>query len=262
MPNVICSLVLSLLALAPGGAQPKIYQASWQGDNVSGQLTINGFSISRLDGGPVSGTAPLNIWLVGKNEIRAELGKKDPKAPARFVVGVSELVLGDVASTGDRGTLINIELTNADLSGPAPKKIGRPFTSSLDFSAHLLASTPSRFDDKAVLDYAKTLHRQFQKKESKAILQAMSVKIEDYATAYHQPKTAVSDALASQLKDDIFKSTLAAIDGKKLRVERINNLWHIFDGNAELVRSKAADGSTSELPIFVGEVDGKLLVVR
>jgi len=244
------------------GQKSKIFQVMWQGGNVSGQLMINGFIISQFQGGPVTGTAALNIWLTGSNEIKVAINKKDPTALASFSLGVSELVMGDIASTGDRGNMINIEMTDADLSSPAPKKISEKFNSTMDFSDHLLSTKPSRFNEQAVLDYAIRVYGLFQKKDAKSILQAMSVKTEDYARAYYQPVADVVEAFSSLLKTDILQSKLVKIDPKKLRTERVNNLWHIYEGKEELIRSQSPDGSTSELPIFIGDINGKLMVVR
>ena len=234
----------------------------WQGENISGQLMINGFTISQFHGGEVTGTAPLNIWLTGSNEIKSAISKHDPQASASFSLGVSEMVMGDVASTGDKGKLINIELSNADLSGQAPKNISEKFNSTMDFSSHLLFAKPLQFKEQAVLDYAIKLYGLFQKKDAKSILQEMSVKTEDYALAYHQPAANIVKAFSALLKDDILKSKLLKIDPKKLRAEKVNNLWHIYEGKEELIRSQSSSGSTSELPIFIGDINGKLMVVR
>ncbi len=106
------------------------------------------------------------------------------------------------------------------------------------------------------------LYGLFQKKDAKSILQEMSIKTEDYALAYYQPAANIVRALSAVLRDDILKSKLVKIDPKKLRAEKINNLWHIYEGKEELIRSQSSDGSTSELPIFIGDINGKLMVVR
>lgn len=277
MKHSVGALLLAFAVLCPGmldaagnsggkaltnGQKIMICQVMWQGGNVVGKLTINGFTISEFKGGPVTGTAGVNIWLVGNNEIKAVLNKKDPKAPAGFSLGVSRLAMGDMAGTGDRGNLINVELTDADLSGRSPRVITRTFKTSLDFSGHLLSAGPSRFTEKAVLEYAVRLHGLFQKKDSGSILQAMAVKVEDYALAYGQPASNMKESLTSLLKEDIFRSRLARVDPKKLKAEKVNGLWHIREGNEELIRSRSPDGSSSELPIFVGDIDGRLMVVR
>ncbi|NPU84441.1 MAG: hypothetical protein HPY65_08115 [Syntrophaceae bacterium] len=258
---VVCS-VMPAAAESGDGGKTRIYQVSWQGGNVSGRLMINGFTVSEFKGGPVTGTAAVNIWLTGGNEIKAVLGKKDLKAPANFSVGVSELFMGDITSTGDRGKLLNMELTDADLSGGSLKAVSRTFQSDLDFSSHLLSAKPSRFREKEVLEYAVRFYGLFRKKDAGSILQAMAVKVEDYARAYGRPPAEMKEGLASMLKEDIFKSRLAVIDRRKLKASKVNNLWHIYDGSEELIRSKSTDGSTSELPVFIGDIDGKLMVVR
>ncbi len=47
------------------GQKNKIYQVMWKGENISGELMINGFTISQFQGGEVAGTAALNIWFTG-----------------------------------------------------------------------------------------------------------------------------------------------------------------------------------------------------
>lgn len=239
-----------------------IYQVTWMGENVSGELLINGFVIRQFEGRPSTGTANLNLWLSGRNEIRMSLSKTDPKSAASFSLGVSELNMGDVVSTGDKGNRINIKLMDADLSGKTPKKISKKFNSILDFSNHLLTDKSPHFSEQDVLKYAIKLYGLFQKKDSKSILKAMTVKIEDYSHANYQPISKISDAFTSLLKEEIFKSKIFQVNVKKLKAEKMNNLWHIFDGKEELIRSKASDGSISELPIFIGDIDGKLMVVR
>ena len=244
------------------GQTNKIYQIMWKAENISGELMINGFTISQFQDGSVSGTAALNIWLTGSNEIKSAITKKDPQASASFSVGVSEMVMGDVASTGDKGKLINIELSNADLSGKVPKNISEKFNSTIDFSSHLLSTKPSQFKEQAVLEYAIKLYGLFLKKDAKSILQEMSIKTDDYAVAYYQPTANIVKSFSAVLKDDILKSKLVKIDPKKLRAEKVNNLWHIYEGKEELIRSQSSGGSSSELPIFIGDINGKLMVVR
>ena len=244
------------------GQTNKIYQIMWKAENISSELMINGFTISQFQGGEVSGTAALNIWLTGSNEIKSAITKKDPQASASFSVGVSEMVMGDVASTGDKGKLIHIELSNADLSGKMPKNISEKFNSTIDFSSHLLSTKPSQFKEQAVLEYAIKLYGLFLKKDAKSILQEMSIKTDDYAVAYYQPPANIVKSFSAVLNDDIFKSKLVKIDPKKLRAEKVNNLWHIYEGKEELIRTKSSGGSSSELPIFIGDIKGKLMVVR
>ena len=40
------------------------------------------------------------------------------------------------------------------------------------------------------------------------------------------------------------------------------NIWHVFNGNDQLIKEKSSDGSTSELAVYIGLLDGKLKIVR
>jgi hypothetical protein len=69
-----------------------IYQATWQSDNVKGELYVNGFIIEGFQGSQSAGGFPLNPLLIGKNEIWAKVRKADTSilrriqtAPGRYV---------------------------------------------------------------------------------------------------------------------------------------------------------------------------------
>jgi len=39
-------------------------------------------------------------------------------------------------------------------------------------------------------------------------------------------------------------------------------IWHVFNGNDELITAKSSDGSMFELAVYIGLLDGKLELVR
>jgi hypothetical protein len=39
-------------------------------------------------------------------------------------------------------------------------------------------------------------------------------------------------------------------------------IWHVFNGKDELIKAKSPDGSTIEMAVYIGLLDGKLKVVR
>jgi hypothetical protein len=86
----------------------KFYQLTYQMENVSGQIKINGFVVTEMEGKTGNGSAALNPWLIGENELKAELMKADPSKPAEFAFGVSEMVQGELSTT-DRGKLFSVE---------------------------------------------------------------------------------------------------------------------------------------------------------
>ncbi|MFH1347313.1 MAG: hypothetical protein ABIH22_01355, partial [Candidatus Margulisiibacteriota bacterium] len=97
-------------------------------------------------------------------------------------------------------------------------------------------------------------------KDTKGVLNELSVKLEDYAKASHYP--AMAEQFEMMLKEDIFKSELEKVAPKNIKAEKVNGLWHVYDGEKELIRYKYSDGSTGETTIYVGEVEGKLKVIR
>jgi len=111
----------------------KIYQLTYQMENVSGQVTINGFVITEMDGKVGNGTAALNPWLIGENELKAEVTKADPSNPAQFIFGVSVKERGDIMSTTDTGSLFSLELKNQDFGANRQGNSGQEIQIYLDF---------------------------------------------------------------------------------------------------------------------------------
>jgi hypothetical protein len=240
-------------------AEKIVYQAMWSGTNVTGNIFINDILISK--GSQSAGTAPLNIWLVGENEIRVELSKADTSQSADFSLGVSDLKLGEAASTGDKGSLLNITISNEQFEKSATVKKSQKFSASLDFSQHLVATAAAK--EKDVAEYAAKIYSLFEKKDAKNILNEFSVKIQDYSIAFYNAN--MQTEFESYLKDDLFKSKLEKVNPANIKAQRVSansNLFHIYDGEKELLRSSNPDGSTAEMAVYVGIVDGKLKVIR
>ncbi len=135
--------VIAILLLQDQGGvfamqeKTNFYQLTYQMENVTGQITINGFVVTEMEGKTGNGSAALNPWLIGENELKAELKKADPSKPAEFAFGVSELVQGDIVSTTDKGKLFSVELKNKDFSANGKASAAKKFKSTLDFKRHL-----------------------------------------------------------------------------------------------------------------------------
>jgi hypothetical protein len=260
-------LVLSFVSInSAGGAvrmdkKTTLYQLMWETDNVVGQVAINGFVVAELDGSPGSGSASLNTWLTGENEITVTLRKADQAKAAEFAVGVSELAPGAITSTTDRGKLLSLEIKNSDFAKNAEVRAGKKFSSTLDFSGHL--SPAGEITESDVLAYAKKIHILFEKKDADGILQESAIKIEDYSLAFGGQD--FRSALKSYLVDDFFKNKLAKIKPTELRAVQVGptkTLWHVLNGRDELLTTASDDGSSAEIAVFIGRLDGKLQIVR
>jgi len=71
--------------------------------------------------------------------------------------------------------------------------------------------------------------------------------------------------LRRYLTEELFKSKLDKLNPAALRAVAVGptkNIWHVFNGNDELIKGKSSDGSTFELAVYIGLLDGKLKVVR
>ena len=49
------------------------YQLTYQMENVTGQITINGFVVTEIVEKSGNGTSALNPWLIGENALKAEV---------------------------------------------------------------------------------------------------------------------------------------------------------------------------------------------
>jgi hypothetical protein len=259
----LTSFFMAHVASVNAGGEEKniIYQATWQGDNISGELYVNGFIIENFKGSQSAGGYPLNPLLIGNNEIRAKVRKADTSKPAYLNFGVSKLRQGDMAVTNERGNLVSVELRDDYFKGAGTMTMGKKFESALDFSKTL--SGAGNVTEKEVIEYAKKIYDLFKAKNASGIQKEFTVKISDYAKAY--PGENVAAQFASYLKNDLLKGKLAQINPQKLKAKKTgpdNKLWQVFEGDKELIRITSADGSLTEMSMYIGMVDGKLQVVR
>jgi hypothetical protein len=268
MKKVICGcmmVIATLLLQDQGGVRAmektKFYQLTYQMENVTGQITINGFVVTEMEGKTGNGSAALNPWLIGENELKADLKKADPSKPAEFAFGVSEMVQGDIVSTTDKGKLFSQELKNKDFGANGKASAAKKFKSTLDFKQHLSEARQAKESD--VLAYAQKIYALFAKKDAEGILRESEVKINDYSKAFGGVD--MKAELRRHLTEELFKSKLDKLNPSALRAVAVGptrNIWHVFNGNGELIQGKSSDGSTFGLAVYIGLLDGKLKVVR
>ncbi len=239
----------------------KFYQLTYQVENVAGQITINGFVVTEMEGKTGNGAAALNPWLIGDNELKAELKKADPSKPAEFAFGLSEMVQGEMVSTTDKGKLFSVEVKNKDFGANGKATAAKKFKSTLDFKRHLSDAGQAKESD--VLAYAQKIYALFAKKDAEGILRESEIKINDYSKAFGGVD--MKTELRRYLTEEVFKSKMEKLNPTALRAVAVGptkNIWHVFNGNDELIKMKSSDGSTSELAVYIGLLDGKLKIVR
>ncbi len=239
----------------------KFYQLTYQTENVAGQITINGFVVTEMEGKTGNGAAALNPWLIGDNELKAELKKADSSKPAEFAFGLSEMVQGEMVSTTDKGKLFSVEVKNKDFGSNGKASAAKKFKSTLDFKRHLSDAGQAKESD--ILAYAQKIYALFVKKDAEGILRESEIKINDYSTAFGGVD--MKTELRRYLSEEVFKSKLEKLNPTALRAVAVGptkNIWHVFNGNDELIKMKSSDGSTSELAVYIGLLDGKLKIVR
>jgi len=238
-----------------------IYQLTWDGNNVKGSLFVNEFLIAGLSGAQGFGTAPLNVLLVGDNEVRVELKKADTSKASHFKFGVSQFIHGDVAATTDRGNLLSVEKKDNDFSGSKNVKISRKFTSSLNFNSRFIGTETVK--EKEVIDYAKKIYGLVKKKDAAGLEKEFAVKIEDYTKAF--PVHTYGE-FKSSLLSELLEGSLEKVNPGRLRAKKTGpggNTWHVVEGDKELIRKKSSGSSSiSEMTIYIGVVNGALKVIR
>ncbi|NTV47303.1 MAG: hypothetical protein HGB11_12470, partial [Chlorobiales bacterium] len=208
-----------------------------------------------------NGSAALNVWLVGDNELKADLKKADPSKPAEFSFGVSEMVQGDIVATTDKGKLFSVELKDKDFSAAGTATATKKFKSTLDFKQHL--SEAGQTSESDVFAYAQTIYKLYEKKDANAVLRESEVKLNDYSAAFGGADMKAD--LKSYLTEELFKSKLVKLNPAKLRAVAVGptkTIWHVFNGDDELIKTKSPDGATSEVAVYIGLLDRKLKVVR
>lgn len=235
-----------------------VYQVNWSSSNITGKIILNGFEIGALDGDQASGF-PASLWLTGKNKLEVNVSKQDKRSPANLSINVSELELGEITSTDEKGNIASLTVTDADLkTGPVKRSV--EFDSTFDFSNHLLGPTP---EAKAVAEYAAKVYQLFAKKDAKGLAREFAVKVEDSSKAFYQK--IAPEQFVEMLKNDLLQDNLVKVETKNIKAKKANaqgSLWQLVDGSEELIRTRSDDGSTSSLPIYVGLINGQLTIVR
>jgi hypothetical protein len=237
------------------------YQLTFQMENVTGQIKLNGFIVTEITEKSGNGAVALNAWLIGDNELKAEVKKSDPSKPAQLVFGVSEIERGGVVSTMDKGKLFSLELKDKDFNAGGIASTAKKFKSVFDFKQHL--SEAGQVKESDVLAYAQKIYALYEKKDADGILRESEVKINDFSKAFGMAD--MKTQFRKSLTEDLFKSKLNKLNPALLRavtVGPMKSIWHVFNGKDELIKGKSPDNSTFEMAVYIGLLDGKLKVVR
>ncbi len=239
----------------------KVYQLTYQVENVTGQITLNGFVMTEMKGAIGNGTASLNPWLVGDNELEVEVVKADSSKPAEVVLGVSVMEQGDLMSTTDKGKLFSLELKDGDFGAHSKASAAKKFTSTLNFNLHLSGGGEAK--ESNILAYAQDLYALFAKKDVEGILRESEVRVNDYSKAFGGVD--MKTELRRFLTEELFQAKLNTLNPASLRAVAVGpnkRIWHVFNGKDELVKAESPNGSEFEMSVYIGLLDGKLKVVR
>lgn len=237
------------------------YQLTYQSENLAGYISINGFKIIELNGKGSAGGAPLNIWLIGNNNLQIGLQKVDAEVPIKFLCGISELQQGEVVSSNEKGALISVELNESDFSKNENVSLLKKFKSTLDFKNHL--SEGGKATEKEIIKYAKSVYKHFKSKNADWILKESELKIIDYSIAFGGAD--MKSELRRLLIEGVFEEKLNPLKPEELRVIGVGPnkaIWHVLNGKDELIKTNAMDGATSEIPIYIGFINGRFQIVR
>ncbi|HAR96430.1 MAG TPA: hypothetical protein DCR97_10785, partial [Deltaproteobacteria bacterium] len=235
---IVSLIVLIFQAEAAASDKPVFYQLTYQTENAAGQILINGFVVTEVQPRSGNGTAALNPWLTGENELRVELKKADSSKPTQFTCGLSETRWGEVVSTMDKGKLFSLELTDKDFAGTGKVQAAKRFASTLNFRRHLSEAEQAKESD--VLAYAQQFFSLFIKKDAEGILRESEIKIIDYSQAFGGAD--MKSELRTYLTEELFKSRLNKLNPKALRALPVGpskTIWHVFNGRHELIKAQS-----------------------
>jgi len=137
-------------------------QLTYQSENLTEYISINGFKVIELNEKCGAGGAPLNIWLIGKNNLQIELQKVDAGVSIKFICGISELEQSEVISSNKKGAFISVELNGSDFRKNEKVSLLKKFKSALDFKNHL--SEGGKSTEKEIIKYAKSVYKHFKSK--------------------------------------------------------------------------------------------------
>jgi len=261
------------------------------------QVVVNGLKLVRLDGGTgASSSRPLDTHLVGENnEVTIQIAPDE--LDSGEVSTVSDVTLvgtiktyssdgvvapekGDVLKEFDFDKIVaqrQEELAEQfDPTGvegePSPPEVTLPIEHSFTFDntgasfrERLLEGTEIT-DEQRLRDYAERLLSLVSEKQAEALAQEFKPKLNDYSTLHPDSGKNFVEEFPTFLREEFFPGRPITEFGRSdvgLRSWCEGRIWELFvKPDQPFLKTKGVDGTSNEIPVYVGAVDGRLKVVR
>lgn len=240
-------------------------------------VLLNGFPIfSQICDGVMIEAPPVNPYLVGLGnslvlEASAAPGVTLEAGDLRsvtLVVKMKAFAPGDVVAPESGEVIAVYDLAAA----PPESRTGLPLTAALTFDTRgpsfrgLLLEGPALPSEEAVRDYALRL-RDLLRSQSLAELKfEFAPKLRDYVAAYAMGDVDAPGAFAAFLSSEFLPAgPVLDFDRSELLIRPWcgGRIAEVTLGGRELLATPPdAEGAQYTLPVFVGQVDGQLRVVR
>jgi hypothetical protein len=254
LPLILFSVVAS------AQQEQAFYYLKVTSNDVSVNVFINGFPVYDINSdGEVSNQVPVNLALIGKGNVvtvnATPLGDE-----GRVSGGVALYKGGDIVSTDDN------KPGQLEFEFEVKEEVEKTFSFDndiFDFKS-TLAETPVLKDLSALREYGESFLRLMKSKNTKAVLEEMTPKIEDTAVAFSVETFFVHNSLEQMLESSIFKLPITQL--KKNQINAVpycgGRVWELTDADGKaLIYVKQSDGTMS-MQVFVASINGKLRVVR
>jgi hypothetical protein len=256
-----------------------IYHLDLQIEHCRARVSLNGLPIValRADDQPRSHMPPINPYLVGHNEVYVELMPLSPEDEKFETFG--EVVLhgsvrrfkkGGPASPQGGVEIVAIEIP--DYIREQDDKVP-PLGFSFEFDspdapsfAPELVDAPRERDREAMIDYGMRLCGIVSEGDAGRLLKEMEPKLDAYARAFDEPNLAFRHDLQDYLTGEFFPAGVEVdFPRTEVRAQPVcsGRLWHITREGAPLLRTRPdAEGTRSQIEIYVGRYDNRLRVAR
>lgn len=261
------------------------------------QVVANGLKFARIDGGS-GGTSskPLNTHLVGENNdvtIRVAPDKLDSGEVSTVsdvtLVGTIKTYSSDGVVAPEKGDVLKEfdfdeivaerqqELAEQfDPTGvegePSPPEVTLPVEHSITFDntgtsfRGRLMEGAEITDKRRLRDYAERLRSLLANQRAEALAREFKPKLDDYSTLHPDSGKNFVDEFPQFLREEFFPGSPITEFGRSdigLNSWCEGRIWELFvKPDQPFFKTKGAGGTSNEIPVYVGEVDGALKVVR
>jgi len=228
--------------------------------NVEVNCYVNGFPVYDISShGQVINQVPINLALIGKGNELEVVAK--PLGPNAFVSGgISPYGGGEMVSSDDeRSGVLKFDFR-------ADKEVRKTFefdNERYDYS-QVLVESPVIRDIERLRDYGVKLQALIAQKKNKELIDEMKPKIEATAIAFSVEPSIMYENMQQVLSDNIFTTNWQKVERQEIVPKSFckGKVWELSTADNKPLIYAEEDGGSTQMAIYVAEVDGELRVVR